>query len=294
MQNHSYDIYVFSFKIINMALNPEYYDAIQAKIDSFNNTQPVDRNFFTFIKTVSLDNLDGIYRTGCTTLNADIVNKSLYTRERDGRLQRLTRAFGNDITDDVYIQPEYSSNLSERICLSYNSVANKLDIYFPDNQENEEEISDIFYLELKKWELPSGGANGKILLYSKLHENNSWDLLNPSRQNRSRRNSSNVSRISNFSFNNKSTAKRSRKSTKISLKSRKNRKTRKTRKTRKIKKSKKQSRKKSNTHKTRKSSKTRKTRKSRMHSKPRDHKSKGRKSSKRTRKSKTKRKPKAK
>ena len=224
MQNHSYDIYVCPYNVevfINRESNPEYHNAIQATLDSFNNTQPVDPNFFTFIKTVSLDNLsnDRVYRTGCTTLNADIVNKSLYTRERDGRLQRLTRTFGNDITDDVYIQPEYSSNLSEIIGLSYNSVANELDIFFPDNQDDEEEPSDVFDLEPVRWVLPNGSANGRILLNSKLHENNSWDLLNPSRRNRSRRNSSNVSRISNFSFNNKSTAKRSRKSTKISHKS---------------------------------------------------------------------------
>ena len=213
MQNHSYDIYVCPYNVevfINRESNPEYHNAIQAKLDSFNNTQPVDPNFFTFIKTVSLDNLDGIDRTGCTTLNADIVSKSLYTRDRNRRIEFW------DGRDGIYIQPEYRSNLSERICFTYDSVANSLDIFFPDNQDDVREPSDIFDLEPVRWELPSGSANGRILLHSKLHENNSWDLLNPFR-----RNSSNVSRISNFSFNNKSTSKRSRKSTKVSRKVRK-------------------------------------------------------------------------
>ena len=78
------------------------------------------------------------------------MNKSLYTRERDRRIEFWAGR------DDIYIQPEYSSNLSEIICLSYNSVANELDIFFPDNQDDEEEPSDIFDLEPIRWVLPSG------------------------------------------------------------------------------------------------------------------------------------------
>lgn len=205
MQNHSYDIYVCPYNVevfINQQSNPEYYHEIQTALDSFGNAGEPDSNLFTKIKTVTLDNLDGIYRTGCTTLNADIVKKSLYTRETNRRA-------------------EYSSNLSERICIRYNSNDDALDIFFPDNQDDVREPSDIFDLEPVTWELPNGGANGRILLHSKLHENNSWDLSNLSILNQSRQNSSNVSRTLDFSFNNKSTAKRSRKSTKVSRKVRK-------------------------------------------------------------------------
>ena len=209
MQNYSYDIYIYGYKSDDTVSNPEYDGIVDAKLDEFNNRQPIDPNFFTFIKTISIGNLsnDGVDRTGCTTLNTWIIKKSLYIEERNRRIQRYSGR------NDVYIQPEYSSNLSERICFTYDSLLNEGRIYFPDNQDTDgyqDELSDILYLELHKWVEPHAGANGKILLYSSLHENNTWGLLNPSRQNRSRRNSSNVSRILDFSFNNKSKSRKSK------------------------------------------------------------------------------------
>ena len=53
MQNYSYDIYVCPYNVeifINSDSNPEYHNAIQAKIDSFGNPGEPDPNFLLLLK----------------------------------------------------------------------------------------------------------------------------------------------------------------------------------------------------------------------------------------------------
>ena len=196
MQNYSYDIYVYSYNYHNTT--PVYFERAQAKLDSVNINDPIDSNFFTFLKTIDIRppiDSEGVHewatRRACITVHTDIVNKSLYNRRRN-------RAIQNNRSP---IPPPYNSNLSENICFKYWPGLDEEEIEFPDNVDPETEKSDIFGIALEKFLHPSENNNGIILLECYTHQNNSWDLLVSQRRQRP-----------NLSFNNRARKSRARKS----------------------------------------------------------------------------------
>ena len=203
MQNYSYDIYVYSYNYHNTT--PVYFERAQAKLDSVNINDPIDSNFFTFLKTIDIRppiDSEGVHewatRRACITVHTDIVNKSLYNRRRN-------RAIQNNRSP---IPPPYNSHLSENICFKYWPGLDEEEIEFPDNVDPETEKSDIFGIALEKFLHPSENNNGIILLECYTHQNNSWDLLVSQRRQRP-----------HLSFNNRARKSR-RKRSKLQRKSR--------------------------------------------------------------------------